>query len=255
VVAAVALVATVASLLFAPGLARAKPPPNPSDGQIGSAQQHKNNLAAEVGQLSAQTAQLTSQLDRLKAEQELAEQNLAYALSKLADAKASAEAANAKVAKAKTHVLQAQQDFVGYIQASYMSGELTGTTGTLLTAHDPNILLEEGALHDYQSSHQLSAIANLQRATVAKSNADAAARRGRGRPDLSHQRGRECHPAGGRRRRRCASPAAAASGRAGGKPDQAPDRPAGAGHSEQPAHDVRRLPAGASAHRGSEGGR
>jgi peptidoglycan DL-endopeptidase RipA len=176
VVAGLAMLATVASLLIAPGQAAAKPPPNPSDGQISAAQQHKLNLAAEVGRLAAQTAQMQSKLEQLRAAQELAEQKLAFALSKLAEAKTAAEKAKANVARAKSYVAQAQRDFVGYLQASYISGDVGGTTGTLLTADDPNVLLESGALHDYQSSHQLSAIGSLQRATVAKSNADAAAR-------------------------------------------------------------------------------
>jgi peptidoglycan DL-endopeptidase RipA len=175
-VAAFAVIATVASLLFAPGRADANPPPNPSDHQISAAQQQKNNLAAEVGRLSAQVAQMQAQLERLKAERELAEQKLAFALSKLADAKTKATAAKARVSKARADVVAAQRNYIGYIQASYMGGDVTGTTGSLLTAHDPNVLLEEGALNEYQNQHQLSAIGNLQRATVAKSNADADAR-------------------------------------------------------------------------------
>jgi cell wall-associated NlpC family hydrolase len=58
-----------------------------------------------------------------------------------------------------------------------MNGGVDGTTGTLLTADNPNVLLEQGALRQYQSDHKISAIGDLQRATVAKSNADAAARR------------------------------------------------------------------------------
>ena len=176
VVAGLAIAATIASLLLAPGRAAAKPPPNPSDDQISAAQQHKINLAAEVGRLGAQTALMQTKLEHLQAAKELAEQKLALALSRLAEAKTAAQKAKATVAKAKSNVAKAQQDFVGYLQASYMSGDVAGTTGTLLTAHDPNVLLESGALHDYQSSHQLSAIGTLQRATVAKSNADAAAR-------------------------------------------------------------------------------
>jgi cell wall-associated NlpC family hydrolase/outer membrane murein-binding lipoprotein Lpp len=177
VLVALAAAAVVAGLVVAPGVAHAAPPPNPSDHQLTAAQQHKNNLAGAVGRLSAQTARLQSRLDQLEAAKELAEQKMAYAQSKLVEAKSGAEQAKANVAGAQARVVQAQRDFVGYLQASYMSGEVTGTTGSLLTAHDPNVLLEEGALHDYQSSHQLSAIGNMQRATVAKSNADAAARK------------------------------------------------------------------------------
>src|ERR1700749_50019 len=57
-----------------------------------------------------------------------------------------------------------------------MSGDVGGTTGSLLTASDPNVLLEQSALQSYEADHQLDAIGNLKKATVAKSNADAVAR-------------------------------------------------------------------------------
>jgi peptidoglycan DL-endopeptidase RipA len=177
VVAGLAVVVTATSLLVAPGIAAvADPPPNPSNSQISAAQQQKNDLAAEVGRLSARVAQMQTRLNQLQALQELAEQKLALALEKLRAAKEAEQIATENVRKAQAAVVTAQQDFVGYVQASYMSGDVSGTTGTLLTADDPNILLEQGTLQDYQSSHQLNAIGNLQRATVGKSNADAAAR-------------------------------------------------------------------------------
>jgi cell wall-associated NlpC family hydrolase len=176
-VAALAVIVTMASLLVAPGLAAvADPPPNPTDSQIRSVQQQKNDLAAEVGRLSARVAQMQTQLSQLVAAGELAEQKLALAREKLEAATAAATKARDNVKKAQQSVVQAQRDFVGYVRASYMSGDVSGTTGTLLTADDPNVLLEQGTLQDYQSSHQLNAIGNLQRATVGKSNADAAAR-------------------------------------------------------------------------------
>ncbi|PZS28567.1 MAG: hypothetical protein DLM58_16865 [Pseudonocardiales bacterium] len=175
--AALAVLVVFASLLCVPGQAAAKPPPvNPTDNQISTAQQRKIDTANEVGRLSAQTAQMQTMLDRLKADQQLAEQKLALALSRLAAAKTAATQALQNVTAAKQAAEKAQRDFVGYLQASYTSGDVGGTTGTLLTADDPNVLLESGALHDYQASHQVSAIGNLERATVARSNADASAR-------------------------------------------------------------------------------
>jgi cell wall-associated NlpC family hydrolase len=169
--------ATAISLCVVPSqTAVADPPPNPSDSQIHNAQARKDALAGEVGRLGARVAQLRNQLGQLQAEQALAEQKVAYAIQKLQDARAAAEQAQQDVAAAHQGVVDAQQDFVKYAQAVYMSGQLGGTTGTLLTADDPNVLLEASALRQYQSTHQLTAIGNLQRATVAKSNADAAAR-------------------------------------------------------------------------------
>jgi cell wall-associated NlpC family hydrolase len=172
-------VAMVASLVVAPGLAAdaANPPPNPTDGQISTAQQQKENLAVEVGRLNARVAQQQNQLNQLKAAQEMAEQKLAFALAKLQDAKdASARAAKAvKAATARADA--AQRQYQSSVAATYMSGDIGGTTGSLLTADDPNIVLEHSALEAYEASHQLDAISNLKSATVAKSNADAAARR------------------------------------------------------------------------------
>lgn len=177
-VGVLAILASVASVLLISNHASASPPPpNPSDQQIQRAQRHKQAVAAEVGRLSARVAELQSRLMQLEAQRELAEQKLAYALSKLADAKVAAQKAAQNVVTAQKRVDAAQRAFVGYVQASYMSGDLNGTTGALLTAEDPNALLSRGTLQDYQSSHQLTAIGNLQRATVAKSNADEAARR------------------------------------------------------------------------------
>lgn len=172
-----ALGAAVSLCVVPSTTAVADPPPNPSDSQIHDAQAHKDALAADVGQLGAQVAQLRNQLGKMQAEQELAEQKLADALHKLEEAKAAAKQAHDDVEAAKQGVIDAQRAFVEYAQAVYMSGDIGGTTGTLLTADDPNVLLEASALQHYQSTHQLTAIGNLQRATVAKSNADASARR------------------------------------------------------------------------------
>ena len=154
----------------------AAPPPNPSNGQIAAAQAAKSALAQQVGLLAAQAAQMQTRLQQLIAQRELAEQKVALALSQLADAKAAAVTAAHNVQVAEDNVVKAQANFIGYVQASYESGGVDGTTGTLLTASDPNVLLQQGALQQYQASHELTAVGDMQRAGVAKSNADAAAR-------------------------------------------------------------------------------
>ncbi|MEO8889372.1 MAG: NlpC/P60 family protein [Jatrophihabitantaceae bacterium] len=183
-VAILACLATVAALLLIPSpgaqarAARvAAPPPNPSDSQLSNAATQKSNLATEVGNLSAQAATMQSQLIQLHGNAELAEQKYAFAVQKLQSAIATAVTASNNAAVARTSVAAAQREFVAYAQASYMDGQVGGTTGTLLSAGDPNVLLQQGALQQYQSSHQISAIGTLQRATVAQSNADAIARK------------------------------------------------------------------------------
>jgi cell wall-associated NlpC family hydrolase len=158
------------------GTAAHAAPVNPSDGQINQAQLLKDTLATQIGQMSAQIAVMSAQVQQLQGAQELAEQKLANALTLLQQAKIDAARAKKNVATAQQAVVAAQAQFDGYVQATYINGPVTGLTGALLTAPDPNVLLQRGTLEQYQATHQLSAIGDLQRATVAKSNADAQAR-------------------------------------------------------------------------------
>lgn len=178
------LVAVGALLVVPDRVAGATPPPNPgtsapsnpTNGQLSGAAAQKAAVAAEVGRLGASVAAIQSQLRQLEAAREMAEQKLAFALSKLEQAKIdSAKAASAVVA-AQKRVDAAQQQFSSFAQATYMNGSIGGMTGSLLTASDPNTLLQQNALQQYESDHQISAIGNVKAATVARSNADAAAR-------------------------------------------------------------------------------
>jgi cell wall-associated NlpC family hydrolase len=148
-----------------------------TDQQLNNATSAKDTVAAQVGTLTAQVASLQNQVEELNGEAEQAEQKLALAQSQLDDANAKAVAAKAAVASAQQNVQAAQTEFVKYAQAVYMNGTVEGTTGTLLTARDPSALLDQSALQQYQTSHQITAIGQLQQATVAKSNADAASRK------------------------------------------------------------------------------
>ena len=169
------LIAAVA-LLVAPASFAADPPPNPSDQQLNSASAQKDALSAQVGQLTSQVAQLQSQLDQLQSDQELAEQKLALALQQLEDAKNAAQAAAANVKSAQAEVVVARTKYEDFVRTTYMSSPVTGTAGALLTASDPQALLQHSDYLNYTANHQLDAIGQLSKATVAKSNADATAR-------------------------------------------------------------------------------
>jgi cell wall-associated NlpC family hydrolase len=159
-----------------PASAATKPPPNPSDSQINAARGAKQNLASRVGALSGQIAQANIQLQTLQGKAELAEQKYALAYSQWQTDKQKATQAKAELTSARNDVVKAHARFVDYVQASYMSGDVGGTTGTLLTADDPSALLEQSALEQYQQQHQADAVGALQGASVAVSNADARAR-------------------------------------------------------------------------------
>lgn len=165
--------------------AHPKPPPlpklgpaptNPSNHQISSAEQAKQNLANRVGQLGGQIAQAEAELRALQGKQELAEQKVALAISQLRDAQQAAARARTAVQQAARGVQSAHRNFVEYLQATYTQGGPDTGTGTLLTATDPNALLSQSSLQHYQAADKLDAIGRLERATVVKSNADAKAR-------------------------------------------------------------------------------
>ena len=177
------------------------PPPNPTNQQLNSAQAQKDALASRIGQLSGQIADAQQQLQLLQGRSELAEQRYALAFTRQRDAETKSRQANVTVVQARQSVVDARTKFTQYVQAQYMDGQPAGMTGVLLSAGNPTDLLEQGALQQYQSQSNLTAVDTMQAASVAKSNADASAQllkqkaNGRGRDGQAGQAGR-------RRRRR-----------------------------------------------------
>jgi cell wall-associated NlpC family hydrolase len=129
-----------------------------------------------VGQVSAAIAQLQAQLAQLLSDAERAEQRYALAVQKLHEAQDAAATAQTQVKAASASVDAAEHGFGQFVRSTYMNGPMDGMASNLLTASDPNQLLQRGEFLQYSASHQLDAIGKLHRATVAKSNADAAAR-------------------------------------------------------------------------------
>ena|GEM_PF-1496245 len=168
--------ALTASLLYAAVPGRATPPPNPSDAQLNAARAAKSSLANTVGVLSGQIVQAQAQLRSLNAQVELAEQKFTYALFKLDQAKTQAAQAQAAVGKAQQGIETARANLTAFVHDSYVSPSLGSATVGLLSASDPNALLQGGDYRNYVSSRQLDAMSGLDRAIVAKSNADAKAR-------------------------------------------------------------------------------
>ncbi|HKC26876.1 MAG TPA: NlpC/P60 family protein, partial [Jatrophihabitans sp.] len=84
---------------------------------------------------------------------------------------------------------------VEYVQATYMSGEIDGTAGSLLTANDPSELLQQSTLDQYQQLQKADAVGAYQQAAVAQSNKDAAARRAENAAAAAKQRAEEARQA------------------------------------------------------------
>jgi cell wall-associated NlpC family hydrolase len=173
----VAIAASVAfSLVSVPLSVHAAPPPNPSDQAITAAQAAKDALGSQVGTLSAQVTALQAQLNHLRANAQLAEQKVALALEQLQTAKDAEVATKQQVSDADAAIVSAQQNFTDFIRSSYMLGPASGTIGGLITATDPQSMLQHADYIHYTATHQLDAIGAMNRAKISKSNADAAAR-------------------------------------------------------------------------------
>jgi cell wall-associated NlpC family hydrolase len=176
--AAAALMVTMLGLpaFTAASAGAPKPPPNPSNRQITQAQAARDALASQAGVISARIASAEAEIQRLDSAAQLAEQKLALALQRLNEATTRAAQTVAQLHAAQAALDQARQDFSSFIHASYMNSSLNGMTGALLTAPDPNVLLQQVAVDNYVASKHLDALGKLQLATVGRSNADAAAR-------------------------------------------------------------------------------
>jgi cell wall-associated NlpC family hydrolase len=169
-------VAMTGSLLCAAGPVHATPrPPNPSGAQLAAARAAKTSLANTVGVLSGQIVQAQAQLRSLQAKVELAEQKFTYAIFKLDKAKTEAARAEAEVVQAQQGIKTARANLTSFVHDSYVTPTMGSSTVGLLSASDPSALLQGGDYRNYVSSRHLDAMSSLDRAIVAKSNADAKA--------------------------------------------------------------------------------
>ncbi len=175
-VTALAVAGVMVAVFVGPSSSQATPPPNPSDQQITAAQSAKDALSTQAGQLASQVADLQAQLSHLHASAELAEQKVALTVQQLQTAQDAAAAAQTAVKTAQDAIDAAQLKYTQFVRASYMQGPNVGTTGDLLTANDPQSLLQHNDYVQFTAAHQISAIGDLDKASVEKSNADATAK-------------------------------------------------------------------------------
>ncbi len=159
------------------------PPSNPSDQDLQRSRDAVAQRAATVARLSAQLTDLDNRVDELRlqlaGQQEVANQ----ALVDLQDARSAAAAASAKAASARieTEAAGAAIDDVrtqldAFLAEQYQNGVDLGPLGLLTTANGPQDLLDRAALADAVAAQQRQALDALERARVAKANADSRAR-------------------------------------------------------------------------------
>jgi cell wall-associated NlpC family hydrolase len=158
-------------------------PPNPTDAQLGQSKQDIAAKAVEVGRLSSQLSQVQDEADRLGMKLSARQEDANQALADQQDAQAAADAAERKVAATRSDTVaasaaieQAHQRLDQFITAAYLQGVDAGSLGLLIEATDPDDLVRRAELTEALAVDQRAALDSLQRARVAKVNADSLAR-------------------------------------------------------------------------------
>ncbi|MGE3257900.1 periplasmic heavy metal sensor, partial [Pseudonocardia sp.] len=186
VVGALSVVLSVlfSGLLPATALARPPdPPPNPSDDDLRRSHDAITQRADEVGRLTAQLADLDSRTDDIQAELAAQREDAEAALVELQGARAAADAAAARAALARqeteaaTAAIDAARARVDEIVVtSYLQGLDLGPLGLLTQAASPEDLVARAEADDVVARNLLAVTEELERARVAKANADSTAR-------------------------------------------------------------------------------
>jgi cell wall-associated NlpC family hydrolase len=150
------------------------PPPNPSNTQIKAAAAAKLKAASDVGRLSGLIVGIDGKISHLSDVSELAGEKYLQARWNLGLAKTAATKAQSAVRTAQKNYDTARSRYRVYVAAAYMnrSGDASG----LLTAQNPNVLLQRGDLSRYTTVRKIDALGGLTRATVARANAVSKAR-------------------------------------------------------------------------------
>jgi cell wall-associated NlpC family hydrolase len=178
------------------------PPPNPTDAQLGAS---RGAVTARTAQVAGLTSQLSALDDRataialeLSARQEQANRALVDLQSARAAADdASREAAAARqattVATADVDALRARVD--EFVSARYQQGLDIGPLGLLTAPGGPQGVLDRSAFADVIADQQQQALDSLQRAFVARVNADSLARKAEDDARAAAERARQASAA------------------------------------------------------------
>jgi peptidoglycan DL-endopeptidase RipA len=160
-------VATLVGLGVAPGVASARPH-DPTDGEIGAAQQAAQDAATQVGQISAQLAAAQAKVDAAHAAANIALDDFQGKQAEYEQARTEAKAAAATARKARTDLAAARNDVAAFARDSYVSGSTSSRLTGLLTSGSPTQMLERAALLDAAGDHRSGV---LTRVTVVEERA------------------------------------------------------------------------------------
>jgi cell wall-associated NlpC family hydrolase len=187
--AVLAVMALVALLVGVPGTALAAPPPpapppNPSDSQLNAGHAAVTQRAAQVASLTGQLSALDDKAAAIQLELSGRQEQANRALVDQQNAKSAAEEASkaATAARQATDSASADVDALRtrvdeFLSASYQQGLDIGPLGLLTAPGGPQGVLDRSAFADMIAEQQQQALDSLQRAMVARVNADSLARK------------------------------------------------------------------------------
>ncbi|WP_236833505.1 C40 family peptidase [Blastococcus sp. MG754427] len=155
---AVLLAATAVGLT--PSAAGAAPR-NPSDAELGAAQQARADAAARVGQIGAELAQARTHVEELHQQALIALQDYEDKQAAHDAARAAADAAAAAAVQAAADLQQGRDDVASFARASYMQGSTSPGITALLSAAGPAELIERSALLDAAGVNRVEVVAEL----------------------------------------------------------------------------------------------
>jgi peptidoglycan DL-endopeptidase RipA len=177
----------LAGLVLPAGAALAQPPPtDPGDEALGRSRAAVTARASEVGKLSGELAALDTRADDLQAELAVRHEDAEVALDNLETARAAAEEAARKADAARVEteaagaaVEAARARLDAFVSATYQESLDTGPFGLLTAAESPADLVARAEFSDTIARSELTARDGLERARVARANADSTARAAR----------------------------------------------------------------------------
>ncbi|MCF6512833.1 NlpC/P60 family protein [Blastococcus sp. MG754427] len=136
-------------------------PRNPSDAELGAAQQARADAAARVGQIGAELAQARTHVEELHQQALIALQDYEDKQAAHDAARAAADAAAAAAVQAAADLQQGRDDVASFARASYMQGSTSPGITALLSAAGPAELIERSALLDAAGVNRVEVVAEL----------------------------------------------------------------------------------------------
>jgi cell wall-associated NlpC family hydrolase len=159
------------------------PPPNPSEQQLDKSKNDVASAAGQVGKLTSQLAAVQAEADALGAKLEVRQESANKALVDLQVARDAAQVAAQRVqatqleaAAAADAIEQAHRQLDEFIAVAYEQGVQSGSFGLLMEASDPSDLVQRAEFTQAIAEQQSTALDGMQRARIAKVNADSVAR-------------------------------------------------------------------------------